>query len=74
MTYRFHGSDGGSARPYSRVRSTAMAVEQAARAVRLREGGETVMGARKLIDALDAYYQARYGSRVIIVAGEEPEL
>lgn len=72
MTYRFHGSGSSeSARPVSRARSAAVAVEHAARAIRVREGGETVIGAMKLIDALDHYWQVRYGGRVIVVAGPE---
>lgn len=58
---------------WSRRRHTAMLVEQAARAIHLRPGSDTVTGAQSLIDALDAYWQARYGGRVVVVAGPEGE-
>ena len=76
--YRFDGGDGTndtqpSAAVWSRRRTAALRVEQAAQAIRLRGGSDTIIGAGSLVDALDAYWQVRYGGRVVIVAGESDE-
>ena len=75
MTYRFHGSDGASnpTEEWSRRRVAAQRVEKAAQAIRVRAGSDTVVGVNQLIDALDHYWQVRYGGRVVIVKPEEPE-
>lgn len=79
MTYRMDGDGGGgpashaSTADWHRQRRAAMAVEQAAREVRLPSASVTVLGADKLIDALDIYWQVRFGGRVMIVSGPEQD-
>ena len=74
---RFDGSDGHNQRTFpdewKAARRAAQGVVLAAERVTLRPGSETVVGAQDLIDALDLYWQARFGGRVIIVSRPEDE-
>ena len=75
---RFDGSDGHNERTYpdewKAARRAAQGVIHAAERVTLRPGSETVVNAQALIDALDLYWQARFGGRVIIVSRPDPDM
>lgn len=78
MALRFTDGDGGTSQgthgadpEWARRRRSALAVEKAAREISLRPGSDTVSGAQQLVDALDHYWQVRYGGRVVVVAPEE---
>lgn len=74
---RFDGPDGHDTAnvpdPWRASRRAALGLIHAAEALQLRPGSETVVGTQALIDALDHYWQARYGGRVVVVSAPEPE-